>query len=202
MHEPRVKICGITNVEDGIFSNEHGADIIGVVRSSKSPRAGTAELINELTGIGIPVAGVYTEIGTVEEITSDENYVQLHFQHGPQEITHVKKELGRKVISVVFAYKENSPFEKALEKLSQGADLALLEYGSKGWNSGDRKIPEIKRHPVGIAGRVSIGNIGDLLRAHPYFIDVSSSLEVSPGKKDHSKISQFMEVLKNEAAAV
>lgn len=197
-----MKICGITNVEDAIYSMEQGADFIGVVRSDKSPRKGTADLVNALSSLGMTVAGVYTEFDSVMNLSSMETFVQLHFPHGGAEISYVKEELGRKVISVVFANEEKSPIEAAMEKIRQGADLALLEYGGEGWASRLVKIPEIGRSHFGIAGRVSSGNLGILIRSSPYFIDVSSSLEEAPGKKSHSKIKQFMEVLRTEAATV
>ena len=202
MNDPFVKICGITRVEDAIFSVENGAAIIGVVRSSRSPRRGSAALINELSDMGMKVAAVYTEMDTIRGSSSLEAYVQLHFSHGNDEIAYVKEELGLKAISVIFANSEDSPLGAALDKINQGADLVLLEYGREGWSSRYRKIPDIEKHPIGIAGRVSVGNLRELLKESPYFIDVSSSLEDSPGKKNHSKIRDFMEVLKTEKSAV
>ncbi len=202
MSDIMVKICGITNVEDGLYSVEKGADILGVVRSEKSPRKGTPELIDKLSSLGAQVAGVYTEMESVRNITSNEDYVQLHFPHGNDEITFVKEKLERKVISVVFAYGGKSPLEAALEKIGQGADLVLLEYGKKGWISHSKKIPAIGKRPIGIAGRVSLEDLRELMGYSPHFIDVSSSLEQYPGKKDHAKVREFMEVLRTEEATV
>lgn len=202
MHDPVVKICGITMVEDALYAKQQGANIIGVVRSDKSPRKGSSSLIDELTSLGITVAGVYTEMESVREIRSRDSYVQLHFHHGREEISFVKEKLGRRVISVVFAHNEPAPLEAALAKIKQGADLALLEYGQDGWDSRIHKIPAIGGKPIGVAGRVTRENLRELIRYWPHFIDVSSSLEDSPGKKSHSKIKQFMEVLNGETATV
>ena len=185
-----------------MYAKAQGAHIIGVVRSDNSPRKGSAGLIDELSTLGLVVAGVYTEVESVKKIESQETYVQLHFPHGIHEISYVKEELGRKVISVVFAHNELSPIDAAMEKISQGADLVLLEYGKEGWAAYNHKIPELYGYPIGVAGKVSKENLGGLVRYSPYFIDISSSLEDAPGKKSHSKIKQFMEVLHAETAIV
>ena len=200
MHEPIVKICGITNTEDAIFSLEHGADIIGIVRSDKSPRKGSESLVNEISSMGATVAGVYTEMENVMAIHSRESYVQLHFQHGADEINYVKEELGRKVISVVFAQEESSPLSAGLEKIKLGADLVLLEYGRKALDFTMARVTNMRNFPIGIAGGVSVSNLRKLLLYSPYFVDVSSSLEDTPGRKSHKKIIEFMEVIRSEGA--
>lgn len=201
MRKPLVKVCGLTTVEDALFASGHGADILGVVRSSRSPRKGTADTINELSDMGLQVAGIYTDMETAMNSGSREQYIQLHFQHGKDEISSVRKEMGRKAISVVFAYKESDPLGSALEKIRSGADLVLLEYGSRGFAAGTGILPEMGPYPIGVAGRVSTGNLRMLLGASPYFIDVSSSLEQYPGKKDRMKIVEFMEAVRYEPAA-
>ena len=202
MHEPRVKICGITNTDDAVYSLEQGADIIGVIRSDLSPRMGSENLINEISSLGATVAGVYTEMENVRAIKSKEAYVQLHFPHGEKEINYVKEELGRKVISVVFANEEISPLNAGLEKVKLGADMVLLEYGRSAWDSVIEKVSDMKNLPIGVAGRVSASNLRKLLKYSPYFVDVSSSLEVIPGRKNHKKIHEFMEVIRSEGATV
>lgn len=202
MYEPRVKICGITNTDDAVYSLEQGVDIIGVIRSDLSPRKGSENLINEISSLGATVAGVYTEMENVRAIKSKEAYVQLHFPHGEKEINYVKEELGRKVISVVFANEEISPLNAGLEKVKLGADMVLLEYGRSAWDSVIEKVSDMKNLPIGVAGRVSASNLRKLLKYSPYFVDVSSSLEVIPGRKNHKKIHEFMEVIRSEGATV
>lgn len=202
MYEPRVKICGITNTDDAVYSLEQGVDIIGVIRSDLSPRKGSENLINEISSLGATVAGVYTEMENVRAIKSKEAYVQLHFPHGEKEINYVKEELGRKVISVVFANEEISPLNAGLEKVKLGADMVLLEYGRSAWDSVIEKVSDMKNLPIGVAGRVTASNLRKLLKYSPYFVDVSSSLEVIPGRKNHKKIHEFMEVIRSEGATV
>ncbi len=200
MHEPIVKICGITNTEDAVFAMEQGADIIGIVRSDRSPRKGSESLVNELSSMGATVAGVYTEMENVMAIHSRESYVQLHFPHGAKEIGYVKEELGRKVISVVFAQEEPSPLNSGIEKIKLGADLVLLEYGRNALDSAMARVTNMRNFPIGIAGGVSVSNLRKLLLYSPYFVDVSSSLEETPGRKSHKKIIEFMEVIRSEGA--
>jgi phosphoribosylanthranilate isomerase len=138
----------------------------------------------------------------VRAIKSKEAYVQLHFPHGEEEVKYVKEELGRKVISVVFANEEISPLNAGLEKVKLGADMVLLEYGRSAWDSVIEKVSDMKNLPIGVAGRVTASNLRKLLKYSPYFVDVSSSLEVIPGRKNHKKIHEFMEVIRSEGATV
>lgn len=197
-----VKICGLTNLEDAIFSRNAGADILGVVMSDRSPRRGTSSFIQELAGRGFDTAGVYTELETVMKDASAETYIQLHFQHGRKEIEYVKKNLNKKVISVIFPHPGKDIRQEAEERIHEGADLALIDYGSDVWESASEKFPDLEETRIGVAGKVSADNLQRVIQLNPYFIDLSSMLEISPGKKDHVKIRHFMEVLKLGKAAL
>lgn len=197
---PLIKVCGITSIEDARFSLEHGADITGVVMSDLSPRRGSRELVREMSGLGAHVAGVYTEMKTIERDNSEEEYIQIHFQHGKEAIHYVKNELGRKAISVVFPLKSREFMQEAEEKLENGADLVLLDFGRDIWDSRVEGLPDLEGRKIALAGKISSSNVVEVLRYHPYLVDLSSSLESAPGRKDHLKIEKFMEVARPEHA--
>ena len=201
-HTPFVKICGITSIEDGRVALDSGARILGVVLSTLSPRTGSQEVIRGLKDIGAEVAGVYTDLDSVRKSELNEDYVQLHFPHGIEEITFVRDHLKKRVISVVMPQYSNDPGTEALNLLRLGADYSLIDFGSDlSGVPASRKI-DLSGMKTGVAGRISAGNISYALSLNPYFLDVSSRIEKYPGKKDHGKLIELMEMFRNESELV
>lgn len=198
-----VKICGLTSLEDAEYSMSAGADILGVVMSDLSPRKGSARLISDIaTGLGADVAGVYTDFDTVIEEAGDETYIQLHFPHGKEQIDYVKGNMGKKVISVLLPGGESDLFHRSAQKLDDGADLVLIDFGADIWSSPPIQPSDIGGMKIGLAGKLSEKNVRQALDLNPYFIDLSSGLEESPGVKSREKIRRFMEVVKAEKTAI
>lgn len=193
-------MCGMTNIEDAVYSSNLGADIIGVVMAENSPRKGSSSLIRQIASRNIVVAGVYTNMKAVIDNVSDETYVQLHFQHGEKEIEFVREELGKKTISVVFPGQESDYSVKADNLLVHGTDMVLVDFGSDISIAEKIGIRDFNGKRVGVAGRIYSDNIETALKFNPYFIDLSSRLESRPGKKDQVRIKKFMEVFKSETA--
>ncbi len=199
---PEVKICGITNLEDAEVASSSGASIIGVVLSDRSPRKGTPALIGELSRHGYNVAGVYTDMDSLKREATDEDYIQLHFLHGSDEIEYVHDQLGKKTISVVFPGKSENFLVEAQDKLHDGTDMVLADFGRCITGKDCRVMPDLKGYRIGLAGKISIDNLQEVVKPNPYFLDLSSRLEAYPGKKDHEKVRKFMEVLRNEISAL
>lgn len=199
---PKIKICGLTNMEDADFASQMGADILGVVLAENSPRRGTASLVRQLASRGFRVAGVYTSIDSIIEHISDETYVQIHFPHGESEIDFVKNKLRKKVISVIFPERETDFPKKAENLLKSGADMVLVDFGTVISVADENRIPDFSGKTIGVAGKIYIDNIRTALRFNPGFIDLSSRLEKYPGKKDHDRIRTFMEAFNSESATV
>lgn len=197
---PEIKICGITNTDDAEMAFSAGASILGVVLSDRSPRKGTPELVRLLSSTGYSVAGVYTEMKTVKLFSTDEDYIQLHFKHGRNEIDFVHDHLGKKTISVVFP--EGNFLDVAKEKLEEGTDLVLVDFGRDITEIVPEVIPDLNGYKIGLAGRISADNLPTVVKHNPYFIDLSSKLEKYPGKKDHESVKKFMEVFRNETSAL
>ena len=187
-----IKICGITNVEDGIYSYESGSDLIGVILSNLSPRRGTVDLVNKLAGMDIPVVSVYTSMKDALINSGEEKYAQLHFRADLDGMEKIR-ESGRKIISVVNL--DDPDYIKYLETVRGGSDLILLEKKSGIMDIIDRVSPFIHEN-VGIAGKIGPGNIDRIMKFHPEFVDLSSSLERYPGKKDQNLVDTFFKRLK------
>ncbi len=184
-----VKICGITNFEDGKLAYNLGADMLGVVRSKESPRFAENTVIEELKTLGVPVVGVYTDLSQVPD-NPEEDFVQLHFNHTDQEIDNVKLR-GVGTISVI----QFETFTKFLEKYESyklaGTNLIMLESKEGIMKLKNSLLHLSMMYDFGISGGISYKDIPEILTIKPKFIDLSSSLEKSPGKKDPEKMKKF-----------
>jgi phosphoribosylanthranilate isomerase len=206
-HKVKVKVCGITNVEDALAAVEAGADALGFIFYEKSPRyvvpAVASRIIAELPPLVLPV-GVFANAGvaTVRSImdTCGLGMAQLH---GDENVTYCH-ELSR-------------PAMKALRLKDRGSLLAVAEYRGRGgvrgfvldtfsevayggtgqltdWNLAAEAA---KSTPVLLAGGLTSDNVAEAIRTvHPYGVDVSSGVESSPGKKDHAKIRAFLNAVR------
>src|SRR5260370_10806543 len=172
----RVKICGITNVEDGLLAGELGADAIGLNFYSKSPRcispftAGT--LISKLppfvSAVGVFVnwqAAAVTTLAKVLGLAA----AQLHGDEPPQLVTEIAKKVS--VIKALHAGKGSAlpPFAKY-----RGATSFLLDAPHSGQYGGTRHSPDsspaqtsAKTHRNLLSGGMSPANMADAILAIP-----------------------------------
>jgi phosphoribosylanthranilate isomerase len=191
---PAVKICGIKYYEDAEMIAKYDPDMLGVILDPKVQRSGNEDLVKKMGGIGIPVVGVYTDQEAVKHSNLYEDIVQLHFSHG-EEIVEYVHGTGKKVISVV-NYDIAQDTELAVKsRIKKGADLVLLER-----REGIAEvIPDLRQLlqsvKTGLSGRISAANVRDILELSPAFIDLSSSLESSIGRKDPDMVRSFFEEL-------
>lgn len=194
----RVKICGITTVEDALAACKAGAHAIGFV-FAESPRQITrdaaAEIIRELPPF-VTTVGVFVD-ETIDNVRETVRYCGLGLAqlHGHEDARYYEA-LGL-------------PFIKAFSLQSE-ADLRIIEIvpckdflvdshaiggaGGTGracdWTLAAR-VSRLGR--MVLAGGLTPENVRTALeRVHPYGVDVSSGVELSPGKKDISKIQQFI----------
>ncbi len=193
---PFVKICGITNVQDGILAVEQGAGMLGVVLSSLSPRMGSIPLVRELKDIGAVVVTVHTDLESAISKSSSEDFIQLHFQHGAAEIEKVMKETGKDVISVVRGNDMREAVARARKLVAYGAKYALIDTGKPADDAFGTGFGHIDHPRIGVAGKISPENLINILALRPGFVDVSSKLELYPGKKDPATVRRFMEVFR------
>jgi len=192
----RVKVCGITNLEDALVAVELGADALGFIFADSPRRIDcekAREIISKLPPF-ITTVGVFVNERreVVEEIANECGLDALQF-HG-EETPDYCKQFRKKVIK---AFKIR--IKEDLEGLRHyDVSAHLLDSPVRGtpfdW---DLLIGLSERKPIILAGGLNPDNISFALSKFlPYAVDVSSGVEEYPGKKDREKLKKFMEVIK------
>ncbi len=193
----KVKICGITNYKDALLCQEQGADAIGFIFYSKSKRyvapAKAAAIINKLSPfivkVGIFVNAKLSFVNETSEITGI-NIVQLHGDEDENYCTGVNLPVIKS-----FRIKENFDFSEVYryKKVSYLLDsYSESSYGGTGKNFNWNLIPAYLKNKIILSGGVSIKNIEHIYSSiSPAAVDLSSSLESKPGKKDEKKVRSF-----------
>ena len=192
----KVKICGITNIEDALAAVEYGADALGFV-FAPSPRQITpqtvkvivAELPPFVTKVGVFMG---SDLAEVKETISfcNLNLVQLHGSEGPEFCAALFP-------NVIKAFVPNGlPKPEILKRYRVAAFLIDREKGS---DMRPEQIWPIARDLASygriiLAGGLTPENIAEAIKvAQPYAVDVSSGVESKPGKKDHQKMKAFIQ---------
>lgn len=204
----RVKICGITRVEDARAAAQAGADAVGLVFYPPSPRFLSVdwarELRNELPPFVMPVAlFVNPSAAEVDTVLERVRPAMLQF-HGEE--------------TPVFCSQFGVPFIKACRvKSGVSARVDLLEYlrpfgGAAGWlldshveeyggigESFDWSlVPAERIRPLVLSGGLARDNVGEAIRrVRPWAVDVSSGVESSRGIKDAARIAAFIAEVRN-----
>ena len=201
----KIKICGITNLNDALNAVGLGADAIGFVFYPGSKRyvepVKAKEIADSLPPF-VKKVGVFSneDAGVVREISGIVNLDLLQI-HGDETPGYCDS-LGSPYIKA-FRLKD----ENTLSEVNQYNTNYILfdtysadEYGGTG-RAFDWDI--LKNHPfenkyVILSGGLNPGNIKEAVNLlQPYAVDVSSGVEESPGKKDIEKIKKFIEAVRN-----
>ena len=196
----KIKICGITNIEDALFAAEAGADALGFVFYEKSPRyvlPETAQQIISLlppfvTTVGLFVNASAETIEPTMRITGI-NVIQLHGDELPEQCSFAPYPVV-KAVRV-----KNADSLAGIEKYRVSALLldawSDQQYGGTGENFDWQLARKLTaRLPLILAGGLNPDNVAEAIRVvKPYGVDVSSGVEVSPGEKDHDKIRKFIQ---------
>jgi phosphoribosylanthranilate isomerase len=195
----KVKICGITNLEDALTAVEAGADALGFVFYSRSPRhilpEQAAEIIRRLPPFVQTVGLFVDEVPVTVNSTADQcglDVVQLHGDEPPDYCSRIY----RRVIKA-FRVKDNF----SLDAISDYQVAAcLLDAWSPTAHGGtgrtfnwDIAAAAAAQRPIILAGGLTPENVAEAVRrVRPYAMDVSSGVESSPGRKDADKVSRFI----------
>lgn len=200
----KVKICGITNLEDALCSFFAGADALGFVFYKKSPRyirPYKAANISRILPKKIKRVGVFVDekISTVKRIAKLCGLNMLQFQ-GKELPEYCKKFKGHKIIK---AFRINK--QEDLEGIAKYKTFAYLfdsfshtQSGGTGNKFNWKILAQAARMKpvVFVSGGLTAGNLRQAVKLlKPDWVDVSSSLESRPGKKDHQKIKRFIQAL-------
>lgn len=205
MKRIRIKICGITRIEDAKAAADAGADAVGLVFYDKSPRnisidhavAISSSLPPFVTRVAVfadPEPGLVYSV--IREVAPD----CLQF-HG-RELSRQCSMFERPYIKAVRMEAGSNPRQEEAEH--QAACALLLDTwhsdaaGGSGLSFDWSLVPEGLGKPVILAGGLHAGNVGEAIRrVRPFAVDVSSGVESAPGVKDPARISAFVEAVRN-----
>ena len=196
----RVKICGITRLQDLHAACDAGADALGFVFYKKSPRhlsiASAAALLRELppfvqsVGLFVNAEPAFIE-SVLQAVPLD--LLQFHGDETPADCAR----FGRPYIKAVRVNRETDLLKCAADfDAACGLLLDAWVPGVPG-GTGERfdwtLIPTNLPKPVILSGGLTPGNVAEAVqRVRPWAVDVSSGVEVSKGIKDAHKIAQFI----------
>ena len=202
MHVPQIKVCGLTRVENALECLALGAEAIGCVFYPKSPRHVTDDQARDIckaVSSRAATVGVFVNesfpfiMKKVQRCLLDT--VQLHGQESPRLITRLRKE-KLKVIKTLFlssmpSFKNAKDFEPSAFLVECG-DGALPGGNAVSWNW-EKARHLVENYPVILAGGLSPENISVAVnQSTPDAVDVSSSVELSPGLKDTGRVKAFI----------
>jgi phosphoribosylanthranilate isomerase len=203
----RVKICGITNLDDAAEAVQLGAWAIGLIHYDRSPRAveaGEAAAICAAFRRKCEVVGVFVnpELEEVAKAVEDANLtmVQLNGAEGPQLCAEVARRTGVKVIKAIHV--ASAAEIHAAEAFR--TDFHLFDRRGRGlWGgtgeSFDWGLLRGRRSevPAIVAGGLRPDNVAEAIATtHPYAVDVASGVEAEPGRKDHAAMAAFFDAAK------
>lgn len=201
----RVKICGITRVEDALIAVAQGADAIGLVFYPPSPRyvtpAQAAEIVNALPAF-ITVVALFVDASRadVEAVLSQVNIDLIQF-HG-QETADECRQYGKSYMKAI-RVKSDTNLVQYMTEYSDAKALLLDTYaegvpGGTGQVFDWTVIPKNLSKPIVLAGGLDAENVEQAIRqVKPYAVDVSGGVEFKKGIKDAAKIAAFMRGVSN-----
>ena len=201
----RIKICGITRVEDALATARNGADALGLVFYGKSPRYVN---VRQAVQLAAAIPPFVTVVGLFVNPSEDEvrdvlrevplDVLQFHGEEEPEFCA----QFGRPYLKAVRV--KNSVDLVQYATRYQGAQALLLDAYIEGTHGGTGEsfdwglIPRNLPLPVVLSGGLHTGNVAQAISVvRPYAVDVSSGVEASKGIKDAAKITAFINEVKN-----
>ncbi len=195
----RVKICGITNLEDALFACKAGADALGFVFYPKSPRFITSKTAKKI----------------IAKLPPFVQKIALFVNETPKNINKIMKETKMNIAQIHFEANEDLydsldfDYLKVL-RIKQKEDLSKIpkdeyvlvdafveSYGGEGKRIMLDWFDDIECSKIIIAGGLNEINVKELKGYGFYGVDVSSGVELKKGKKDYKKITNFIKAAKN-----
>jgi phosphoribosylanthranilate isomerase len=194
----RVKICGITNKEDALCAFTAGADALGFV-FAPSPRKVSIDQAFEIIRLLPPfvqTVGVFAD-SEIEEVIFFRNHLKLDLiQLSGNEDNDYVRAIGPRVIKTVHVTNGTEPVLDAHEYTTILFDTSCggLKGGTGTTFDWGLAAKAAVSRPVILAGGLTPENVVDAItKVRPYAVDVSTGVEIKPGRKDHEKIKCFIQ---------
>jgi len=202
----KVKICGVTNLEDALIVTNVGADFIGFNFWPQSPRKiserNCKEIVLKLPPFITPV-GVFVDedIEQLKKIAKKCSLkaVQLHGSETPDYCQKVSSETS---LPVIKAFRiENEGSIEAIRPFLEAVNYLLLDAFVPGEPGGTGEVfnwdialkAKDFNKPFFLAGGLTPENIGEAIsKVAPFAVDVASGVERLPRRKDYDKVNKFV----------
>jgi phosphoribosylanthranilate isomerase len=200
----RVKLCGITNLDDAAEAVLLGAWAIGLIHFHGSPRnvdPDAAAQIGAAFRRKCEVVGVFVnpELDEVDKAVENAGLtmVQLNGAEGPQLCSEIARRTGLKVVKAIHVASAADIHGAEAYR----TDFHLFDRRGKGLWGGTGESFDwglLKQHrsevPAIVAGGLRPDNVATAISlTHPYAVDVASGVEAEPGRKDHAAMAAFFE---------
>jgi phosphoribosylanthranilate isomerase len=198
----RVKICGITNIDDARAAADLGAWALGMIFWPDSPRACAVETAEEIGAelrrrtelVGVFVNAHLDELPPLAERAAL-SILQLHGDEGPAYCTEAARRTGCKVMKAVRVKDPSSVAD--LKRFN--TDFHMLDAfvpGARGGTGESFNWELVGRHrgdvPVVLSGGLDPDNVGLAIEtARPFAVDSASGTEAEPGHKDPARLKGF-----------
>jgi len=203
----KIKICGITNAPDAQAAVSAGADALGFIFYSKSPRfvepKVAKHIISELPPFVLPIGVFVNEEPKMVQDVMEACGLALAQLHGDETPDYCES-LERPVLRGIRLRDRDSLLAIAEYRGRAGVRGFILDafsesvYGGTGETTDWALAAEAaKAAPILLAGGLTPNNVQEAIqKVKPYGVDVSSGVESSPGKKDPAKVQAFVHAAK------
>ncbi|MGN6790465.1 MAG: phosphoribosylanthranilate isomerase [Rhodanobacteraceae bacterium] len=210
MNRTRVKICGVTRVEDALLACELGADAIGIVMTPSSPRGASIEqarairdalpaLVDAvLLAHDLPAERVRTIIDAVRP-----DFVQFH---GSEDAAFCES-FGIRYTKAI-GMQGDVDVRAIASQHARAAGFVLDghppgQQGGRGRTFDWSRVPRDLDRPILLAGGLNRSNVGEAIRAvRPWAVDLASGVESAPGIKDAGKLRAFFAAVRAADAEI
>jgi len=208
----KVKICGITNLEDARVAALAGADFLGFIFYPRSPRYVTPEMAGQIVAalraerLTVLTVGVFVDASLAEiehaMRVAGLDLAQLHGSEPPELVQALngrafkalRPRSGDEAITDALRYRPVTPADARAPQLLVDAYYPGA-YGGTGqtgdWSIAHTLVQQCER--LLLAGGLTPDNVVQAIsQVQPWGVDVSSGVEASPGRKDHGRVRAFI----------
>jgi len=219
----KIKICGITALDDALAAVDAGADMLGFNFYPQSPRfidpATCARVVSRLRNRDpkVTLVGVFVNatpkfvVATLDACNLD--YAQLHGDEPPEDLAAlapwafkaIRPASTEEARRLALAYAPPAPDGHETLVPDPERPAFLLDASVRGQFGGTGQVADwgmarvlARRWPILLAGGLGPDNVAAAVAAvHPWGVDVASGIEASPGKKDPAKMRAFIEAARS-----